>query len=328
MYKFLKLIVATLSLISLIGCSSTSIQPHELNRCELKDITIDGNNDFCSTPRVSLISHNRLLIGFDNGTIATWDLSSNKLIKKFESTDNFAIKSVVETQNNLLFGSADTKLKQYSLNGSLLEEFSYEKGSIFALALYKEKLLIGFGNAEIGVVDLNDLKLIKAYRQHEYLIYTLYVDEKNGLLYSGSDDNSIIVWNISKNGLLSKIKKIDGFKLSVRHILNMNDGSLIVTTGSGNVVVYDKTFSKILNEYNEHSGIVLSAKTEGNYLITGDSFGNLVYWVYGDGKLKVIEKHKMDSSVRIIEILPNSILAISKFGQVLSIKKSNLTSPF
>jgi hypothetical protein len=53
-----------------------------------------------------------------------------------------------------------------------------------------------------------------------------------------------------------------------------------------------------------------------------------VYWVYGDGKLKVIEKHKMDSSVRIIEILPNSILAISKFGQVLSIKKSNLTPPF
>ena len=104
----------------------------------------------------------------------------------------------------------------------------------------------------------------------------------------------------------------------------MDDGNFVITTGSGKVIVYDKTMSNLLDQYNEHTGIVLSAKVEGNQLITGDSNGMLVYWTYNNNKLNVIKKYKMDSSIRIIEILPDKIMAISKFGQVLNIPKSNL----
>ncbi len=321
--KIQLLLLSSLLLFSFTACSTKIFTTPQKNSCSYSNINLNGQNNFCSQPRTSLIDTQNIIIAFDNGEIIKWDLETKKINKKFDTPITYSTRALIINKQTLFAGSADMKIANYSLDGKLLQRKNYSKGTIFKILEYKNKFYVAFGNAEIGVIDKHNLELLSSYKEHEYLIYSLYIDKINHILYSTSDDNTIIIWNILENGKLEKIKQISNFTSSVRGIVK-SDNYYVVTTGDGNIILYNMKFNKKIYEFNYNHESIISLAYIDDFLFIGDVLGNLYLYKIIDKKIKLTTKYKMNGIIRSIKKFKNNIIVITKNGEILTIQMDRL----
>jgi U3 small nucleolar RNA-associated protein 13 len=100
----------------------------------------------------------------------------------------------------------------------------------------------------ILVYDTENYKLLNSFSGHTGFIYDIQFnpDKEKFLIYSGSEDGTIKVWDIILNKCVASL---DGHTRAVRHIQLTNDGkSLISATADNNIYVW-----KLSNKSNESS---------------------------------------------------------------------------
>lgn len=314
---FIKSIIFLTFLFTLSSCASHSLVPSEQQiACQWHNLNKSGQNNFCSSPRVAIIDNHVITMTFDNGAIVQWDKNNSTLKNVFDFKSPYAKRSVVKCQDTYFAGSYQMVLEKFSSNGTLTTDKYYGKGTPFVLKCFHEKLYAGFGNAEVSVIDPTTLDVIDTYKRHEYLIYTIYIDRKRNILISGSDDNSIMLWKVHDDGTLNFIKQIKGFNGPIRSILQLPSNQFIVTTGRGEVVLYDKNLSSLLFKNDAHNGgIILSSLFAKDMLLTGDSNGNIIVWTVTKGKLVLYKKFQLNASVRILIELDSKVIAFLKDGR-------------
>ena len=298
------------------GCSS-----HKLNtnkRCHYTNLILNSKNNFCSSASKTVTYKSDLFINFNNGDTTQWNINNNKFIKSFNI--NSISKAIAIDKKYIFTGSNNMSIYKYNFNSSLIEKKNYSKGSIFYLTSFKNYLYVAFGDSELGIVDKDTLKLLKSYKEHDYLIFTICLDQDNGYLYTGSDDNSIIKWKIIENNLIKKVKKINEFHSSVRNILKIKE-HFIVTTADGNLFLYDNKFENKLDVTNKNHTKITAILSKNNYIYTGDIKGNINIYKIKNNSLQLINYFKLKSLIRGISYNEqNSIIFITKEGYILSIK--------
>lgn len=306
-----------------LGCSATFVQHDKSYKTEVKipnTLNFNGDNKFPAPPKNVVVYNNDVVIGFDDGKIVKWDFNSSRLTKVFQTTDSFPIKSFFKSKNRLYVGSSSMKLSSYSLDsGEQLSEKNLSKGSIMSTIPIKDKIAVAFGNRDISIVNLNNYNIIDTKREHEYLVYSLYYDKKKNKLYSGSDDNSIIIWDLINSSYLKKISQIKQFDSSVRHIEKTPCDNLIITTGNGKIYMYDRLLKSALVTSSFHKSSIVSAKIFNNTLIVGDSSGVVSSWCIKKGSIILNKIFEMHSSVRSIVLIDDKIVIFSKKGKILTI---------
>lgn len=306
-----KLLFAVAIIFLFNACSRLSNIEAPNNECILEPLRNDQHNTFCSAPRSALLDNNYLYIGFDDGLIAQWDLESNKLVRKFEQNDFFSIQQLIKYENKIYAASKSMKLKKFSLNGKIEQEKNYEKGSLFCLENTNNFIYAGFGNTELGVINLNTLELDDLKQEHQYLIYSLYKEKQQ--LLSGGDDNRLVVWNIDSNGFLNKERSIDNFSSSIRKITK-HRSSTILGLGDGTLVQVDSNFNQHVYESNSQNFPITALLATQEHLISGDSSGQVIIWQQSSEKLKKITSYKLDSAIRLIVEYKGSYLFFTKKG--------------
>ena len=282
--------------------------------CSYSNLNYIGQNTFCSSPRTSLVHNNQLLIAFDNGNIIKWDTNTTKVKSIFNTNSDYTVRTLLDINNTIWAGSGDMSISQYTSEGMLLQQQKYNNGSIFNIKLFENNLYIAFGNASLGIYNLNHNSLQHQYKQHQYLIYSILIDKQNRILFTGSDDNTIIKWHIMNNGNLQFINHIHKFSSAVKHIIKIDASKYIVTTSKGKIFLYDKNFNKLLSTIDQKIKIISLAYLN-NLLIVGDTANS--YHVYKVLKNKLIEKehNKLSNFIRIIQpINKDQILIIDKNG--------------
>ncbi|WP_373071219.1 hypothetical protein [Sulfurimonas sp.] len=300
-----------------LGCSVTTVKPNEIEIKIPKTLNLNGENKFPAQPKKVLLYNNSLVIGFDNGVIAKWDLNSSKLTKVFQTTDNYPIKSFFKNENKLFVGSSSMKLSSYSLDsGGRLNEKKFSQGSLMDIIQVKDNLVVAFGNSEILIIKSKNFENMDTKKEHNYLVYTLYYDEKNNILFSGSDDNTIIVWELVDNSL-KKISQIKEFDNSVRHILRSPD-NIIVTSGNGKIYMFDHSLKDVLVESTFHKSSIVSAKVYNNTLIVGDSSGIVSSWCIANNSMQLNKTLRMSASIRSINFIDDKVLIFSKDGKIIT----------
>ena len=320
MYKLL----FTISIIFLFNaCSQLSHNEALSKKCILESLRIEQHNTFCSAPRSALLDDNYLYIGFDDGLIAQWDLDSNKLVRKFEQNDFFSIQQLIKYENKIYAASKSMKLKKFSLNGNIEQEKNYEKGSLFCLENTNNFIYAGFGNTELGVINLNSLELDDVKQEHQYLIYSLYKEKQQ--LLSGGDDNRLVVWNIDTNGSLNKEKSIDNFSSSIRKITKYRS-STILGLGDGTLIQLDNNFNQHLYKSNSQNFPITALIATKEHLVSGDSSGQVIIWEESSKRLKTIAEYKLDSTIKLIIEHNNSYLFFTKKGFIQKITHKQITT--
>jgi len=320
---FIKILFLFITLILLSGCSTRVVNLTKSEPQVPLMLNMNGNNHFSAPPQETIVYNHTLIIGFDNGVIAQWDINSSKLLNVFERTSSYPIKSFCLLKNKLFVGSRDMKLYSYSIDtGKELQAKNFSKGSLFSILSLKGQLIIAYGNGEISLIDSNDLRVLDTKKEHQYLIYTLNYDKRNKTLLSGSDDTSIIAWDIFNDKLLKKVTKIDKFSSSVRHILITNSNNKIVTLGNGTFYMYNESLNKRIFTSTLHASAIVSASLFKNILILGDSKGLISFWTISKKSVLLNKTFKMHSSIRDIQFLDGKILIFSKSGKIMTISKT------
>lgn len=300
------------------GCSSSSLKPSEKNLCLWKDINLNGSNNFCSTPRSALIDGKNIFLAFDNGEIVSWDINTNQIIKVLDATSDYTKRALVTSDNKLISGASDMQINIHSISGELIQKKNYSKGSIFNIIPYKNKLYIAFGNSQLGIAHKDSLDLLNIYSGHEYLIYSLMLDSEESRLYSGSDDETIRVWNLLNDGMLEFSHIVRGFESAVKQIIK-TDNNILVTTGNGSIFIYDKLLATKISVTRNSRANIVSSLFHNNRLYVGDASGVLYIYDVKENTIDLQEKSKMNGLIRSICSFDGGVIVVAKSGQIRKI---------
>jgi hypothetical protein len=319
-----KLSLIFLVLFSFTGCTTKSTLFIKSQQCSFDDLKINQKNSFCASPRSTLLNNNTLYISFDNGAIVSWDLTTKKLLHIFSQTDFFGVRQLLLHNNKIYAASRSMHLKKYSLEGKLEYEQNYEKGSLFCLENSSKNIFVGFGNAQLGTIQSDTMQLIDTMAQHEYIIFSLYKDKNT--LYSGADDNKLIVWEITPKNLLKKIKSINNFSSGIKKITKYKSW-IFLGLGDGTLVQIDDKNNKIKYKTNKSNMTITSLISTENYLISGDADGNVTFYSLVQDKLQKVYILKLDGSIRSIIHTKDEYLIISKQGFIKKITPKEIEKP-
>lgn len=113
---------------------------------------------------------------------------------------------------------------------------------------------------------------------HQNPIYTLAVDEQNGLLYSAGNDKGIVEWDLHMLKFRRVLCTVPSSVYSLCYIAEKD--LLVATLRTGGILVIDKSEPKLVAKLTVEKGaaFVVKAIVSKNELITIDEYGKAYVW--------------------------------------------------
>ncbi|CAK92197.1 unnamed protein product (macronuclear) [Paramecium tetraurelia] len=183
-------------------------------------------------------------------------------------------------QFNMQIQELNYVLKKKEVNGpfsmSLMKENSLKDTELYALALNKtcSIMIAGYATGTIKVFDFKfgQFKLVQVLDQHRLWINSLLFMKSSDCFISGSNDQSIIVWQQQRNSLWQIYQKLEGHSGAISCLeLSRNEDFLISGSADCSIKFWEKRISwDCYFTLNGHSGSVqgLSLNSEQNQLIS------------------------------------------------------------
>ena len=144
----------------------------------------------------------------EDGAISLWDLTRLDHIH-FQKVSTKSVRTMVldASQKRIFVGSSDNSIREFDLGLTLKREWKAHNLSVFRLLLQNDILYSTGRDAHISRWDLNEhpSKLTASVPAHKYAINDLIFNQDRSLLFSGSMDKSIKVWDPKDLKLLKVI---------------------------------------------------------------------------------------------------------------------------
>jgi WD40 repeat protein len=187
-----------------------------------------------------------LIIGFDNGFIAVWNLNEIKCIKKIDAHEGCVEDMIFIPENKVLTGSDDSSIKLWDLDtGKCLLKIENQT-DVHCLALTNDFDLVS-GDAE-PMIKLWDLQtgekkaLLFGTKPGHNIINSLVVTKNNHLI-SGDFIGMINVWDLKTLMCIKNIKTQPDYPDLTPGVHYLNDfGSLFTRGISSLMVINDQEF--------------------------------------------------------------------------------------
>jgi hypothetical protein len=233
-----------------------------------------------------------LFSGSRDETIKVWDTGSKTCITTLQGHSDGVWCLCLSPQSHRLFsGSYDTTIKIWDTRTwECLHTLEGHTAPVRALAvdekanrLYSSPDISGADwginpdDETIVVWDLHTLTWIHTLLEHDRSVNCLCVSPTSNRLYSGSDDNTIIVWDTVSYACVGAMGD-DGW---VNSLCLSEDGSRLYSgSGGGNITVWDTATNACIATWHAHSDPVyylcLSSKT--NRLISSCGYDTINVW--------------------------------------------------
>ena len=144
----------------------------------------------------------------EDGALSLWDLTRLDHIH-YQKISHKSVRTMVldAAQNRIFVGSSDNSIREFDLGLTLKREWNAHKLSVFRLLLQGDILFSTGRDAHISRWDLSThpTAVTASVPAHNYAINDLVFNPDQSLLFSGSMDKSIKVWNPSDLKLLKVI---------------------------------------------------------------------------------------------------------------------------
>ena len=145
----------------------------------------------------------------------------------------------------------------------------------------------------------NDFRELRTLTGHSDSVVSVAVSPDGKYLASGSDDDTVIIWD-ANNG--QRLKTLKGHSTYVRSVSWSPDGKYLASGADDNtVIIWDAKSGEMLKTLKGHSKSVnsVSWSPDGNYLVSGanswssiQSFAELFIWDANNGViLKILKGH-------------------------------------
>lgn len=224
---------------------------------------------------------------------------------------------------NLLFsGGGDKVVATWDLDKQENTPFSIKTNSaVLNLRLInKQHLFVGLFNGNFHIIDINTRAEIKFFPYHKSGVFSSEKIEGKDLLFVGSGDGTISIWDTKEYTLIQNYKISEG---KIRAIQQVND-SVYIGTSEGDVIKI--AFNDLSNAIKvlEHSSSIycLSKHKEKDALLIGDKDAHIsVFDVVKNAVTLSIPAHNWP--IYSIEWIGNEYFATCSRDKIVKIWDAN-----
>jgi WD40 repeat protein len=219
-----------------------------------------------------------------NGNIKVWDpIQDYECIKSIYIVGYTYFKRFIQLPDNNLLCSAYNDLTyilvlDYSNNYNLIKPIPHnnEEASSFVY-LFNNKFASGSSEGVIRLWDIEDnFNNCKTFVGHHKWIYCLQFNKRDGLMYSGSDDMTVKVWDCYNDYIC--IKTISENEVSgVIRMLLLPNGYIV--TGSSQIKIWDRNY-ECINEFKGDTKYVNSFVFLEDYRLVSTSVESNVFTIW------------------------------------------------
>lgn len=209
-----------------------------IERKELKLYTLHNHGIFAM---LEIPQHNLLFVGDGNGLISVWNTKTLELVIKLPF-DCGKIRTIIfdETNNQVIFGSQDGKLRFVEINHyNLIHELEAHQDGVGSLLLIDNEVLISGGkDAHLKFWDLKSMTNFKSIPAHNFMIYDILRLNQHHFI-TASRDKTIKIWELNTIRVLQRLDlKAGGHRHSVNKLLKISDNTFASCSDDARILTW------------------------------------------------------------------------------------------
>ena len=283
-----------LSVVDLIGYNATSTKlvvknlPKEYDLSKLSKELIKKILEF---------NNDRIVSASEHG-IKIWNAETGERINTLKDhTDRIWSVSCSSDHKRIVSGSDDNSIKIWNAeNSELIKTLNGHTDRVFSVCFSSDnkRIASGSGDDSIKIWDADTGELINTLNGHTNSVRTVCFSSdlvaeaqvlNNKRIISGSDDNSIKIWN-AENGEL--IKTLNGHTDWVFSVCFSSDNKRIVSGSyDKSIKIWNTDTGELINTLNGHTNSVFSVclSSDNKRIISGSYDKSIKIWNAGTGEL-------------------------------------------
>ncbi|MFA6074473.1 MAG: RING finger protein [Negativicutes bacterium] len=268
---------------------------------------------------------NKLAAGLNDGSVELWDIRRETPLSKvvaFDQTIDF-VMFTPKYADNIVTGGNGGETKMFSTsNSAFLRTLKSGKERVQAAVCFDggNKLAVGNDSGELAVYEVSQGAVRSTNKIHQGKILALGMDKKN-IIVSVSDDKKVFVTDITTGKMLKEI----ALPFAPQHLTLSSDNNVVaVADNTGNIVLINVLFGKIVNSYRVQIEIsALAVKKDGTVLIAGADGQISIVSNNGNIKKQFLAGRKDSGTVLALDLSESKLYTA---GKSMTIKQWNLSS--
>ncbi|MEM8779175.1 MAG: WD40 repeat domain-containing protein [Cyanobacteria bacterium P01_G01_bin.49] len=135
-------------------------------------------------------------------TLKFWDTETLELIKTSPQQPGYIYDIAITSDSNQLIAAVRNTIKVWDVNtGEELLTIKAADLDLNGIAVSPDNNLVATANKEgtISLIDLTTRKVVKTLKGHRGWVTSVYFSDDGQLLYSGAEDKTVKIWNLSNN---------------------------------------------------------------------------------------------------------------------------------
>lgn len=203
---------------------------------------------------------------------------------------------IILSSGEILKGTEENNISLFTLQGDLkskiLGRFNSVESAVF---LDENQILFGSGDKKVHLLDFRTGKEQILAVHNESISSIIYLSIHN-LVIAGSYDDSISIWDLTRNSLIKKIKDVP--LVSVLASNPSQEVFIAACSGDNSIRVFSLDGIEI-NSWEAHTDYIRSVRfMNDDIIISGSDDKSLKFWKK-DGKL--LSSITLESPIRVIE---------------------------
>lgn len=282
------------------------------NLPKIKPIHIIENkrfyNDFVHTVATNDISK-KLAYGTSSGAIVLYDLTKNQIITETVITDNGqAVTSLVMIDNQIIAGTADSKLIIYDINEQAIKHSIKLYATIRNLIIYKSNIIINNARGDILLVDISNKKKTPDFyslNQPQFFFNNLTYSQEKDWLIAGTNKGQIITIDVNEPFAQSKLIEFPARHKGMISAIAFSPKNDRMATASldGTVMVWNLEQTK-LSDINKLNPAVLKNSNQIIFSIAFDDNNNFL--LFGDNQYLRIRPLNANIAYKLLKTKTNN----------------------
>ncbi len=203
--------------------------------------------------------------------VTVWDIETNEVV--MELSDNFTSDlydvDFSADNNDMLTVTYNNDIAVWSLpEFEVVDNFNTVEREILAIRLSPTgdvAYISTLGNTILALDLLNNGEIIGEFVGHRDRIYALDISSDGKTLVSGSDDNTIIVWDVAQQTV---VKRFDEHLHDVTHVRFFADGTSVLSGSRDNQIIqWDLASGEAVRIFDTHTNDILGLEVADDGLV-------------------------------------------------------------